>query len=80
MSIMRHMASPALDPVEDEKKTTLYRAQTDVADGTVSVIDEEVSGSDGDDALKLAGSHAHHFDEAYYKRLRWKIVSQELDL
>lgn len=39
------------------------------------VIEEDVSSSDGDDALKLAGTHAHHFDEKYYTRLRRKIVS-----
>jgi hypothetical protein len=36
---------------------------------------EEISSADGDDALKLAGSHAYQFDDKYYTRLRWKIVS-----
>lgn len=49
--------------------------------GAVTAVDaekrytpDEVS-TDGDDGLKLAGTQAHHFDEEYYKRLRWKIVS-----
>jgi hypothetical protein len=29
----------------------------------------------GDDALNLVGTHAHQFDEKYYRRLRRKIVS-----
>lgn len=37
-------------------------------------ISDTSSSTDGDDALKLAGTEAHHFDEEYYKRLRWKIV------
>ena len=42
----------------------------------VSVHDkQEVSSTEGDDALKLAGTHRHNFDEKYFNRLRWKIVS-----
>ena len=36
-------------------------------DGKVSI--------QGDDALKLVGTHVHQFDEKYYRRLRRKIVS-----
>ncbi|KAK5120441.1 hypothetical protein LTR85_006380 [Meristemomyces frigidus] len=43
--------------------------------GVVSLPDskEDVSPADGDDGLKLAGTHGHHFDEKYYARLRRKI-------
>lgn len=36
---------------------------------------EEVSSTEGDDALKLAGTHHHDFDEKYFTRLPWRIVS-----
>ena len=44
--------------------------------GTASpVIEKEASiVSDDDDALKVAGIAAHHFDEKYYARLKRKIV------
>lgn len=44
--------------------------------GTSSPVtqDEPSIVSDGDDALNLAGTHAHTFDEKYYARLRRKIV------
>lgn len=62
-------------PIEDEKNPRLYGTE-DVAGKTATeVIEEDVSSSDGDDALKLAGTHAHHFDEKYMLRLRRKIVS-----
>lgn len=50
--------------------------EKEVATGIISLPDsqEDVSSSDGDDALKLAGTHAHNFDEKYYARLRRKIV------
>lgn len=41
---------------------------------TPTTKDDASSLSDGDDALKLAGTHAHTFDEKYYARLRRKIV------
>lgn len=54
---------------DEEKKPRHYE----------EVVEDDVDSSDvvsdGDDALKLAGSHAHHFDEKYYLRLRRKIVS-----
>lgn len=52
----------------DDEKTTAPTVEVDV-----DPSDGEVSSSDGDDALKLAGTHAHHFDEKYYLRLRRKI-------
>lgn len=49
-------------------------------EGGASVIDtpdlEKDDSTDGDDALKLAGAHAHHFDEKYFSTLRLKIVSK----
>ena len=44
--------------------------------GTASPATEKEASivSDGDDALKLAGTDAHHFDEKYYARLKRKIV------
>lgn len=62
--------------VSDEKNPGYAQeAESKPEIGTTTTIEEEVASSDGDDALKLAGTHAHHFDEEYYKRLRWKIVS-----
>ena len=56
---------------DDEKNPRLFEAE---AKGSV-VVEEDVGSSDGDDALKLAGTHAHQFDEEFNRRLRWKIVS-----
>jgi hypothetical protein len=44
--------------------------------GTASPATEKEASivSDGDDALKVAGTDAHHFDEKYYARLKRKIV------
>lgn len=36
---------------------------------------DEASSTDGDDALKLAGTQGHHFDVHYFKRPRWKMSS-----
>lgn len=55
---------------DDEKNP--YGAEAGV---TAMTAEEDGSSSDGDDALKLAGTHAHHFDEQYNARLRRKIVS-----
>ena len=67
-------------PIDDEKASMPYVdvGKTDVGTGMTAIIEEDVNSSDGDDALKLAGTHAHHFDEKYYARLRWKIVSHEI--
>jgi MFS transporter, ACS family, allantoate permease len=66
---------PASDavPMDDEKKSAAFGAE---AEASVTVLPaENVASSDGDDALKLVGTHAHQFDEKYYLRLRRKIVS-----
>ena len=72
---MEHAAPSAVTPVEDEKNT--IRSITESKNGadvtTASVSKEDLSSTDGDDALKLAGAHAHHFDEKYFLRLRRKI-------
>lgn len=74
--------------IDNEKSPRLYSAEAETKAGAhmnaMSIVDEDVgtvedlgtSGFSGaDDALKLAGTHAHNFDEQYYRRLRWKIVS-----
>jgi len=65
--------------VDEEKTPRLFEDETE--SGTIStpvvkevIMIEVVDSSDGDDALKLAGTHAHQFDEQYYRRLRRKIV------
>lgn len=50
--------------VEEEKNEVIASASSQVS----------AAASDGDDALKLAGTHAHQFDEQYNLRLRRKIV------
>lgn len=61
--------------IDDEKRISAHNdsAEADMTD--VAVSKEDASYSDGDEALKLAGIHAHQFDEKYYLRLRRKIVS-----
>lgn len=63
---------------EDDKKDQQVPQEAIVETGIVESIaieKDELSSQDGDDALKLAGAHAHQFDEKYYLRLRRKIVS-----
>jgi hypothetical protein len=57
---------------ENEKSLEVQEAST----GTVSPATEKETSivSDGDDALKIAGTDAQHFDEKYYARLKRKIV------
>lgn len=62
---------------EDDKKGHQIPQEAIVEAGIVESIaieKDELSSQDGDDALKLAGAHAHQFDEKYYSRLRRKIV------
>jgi ACS family allantoate permease-like MFS transporter len=68
--------SPIL-PIDEEKRPRIHDGKADIETGVASVVDDEkvLSSSDGDDALKLAGTHARHFDEKYNARLRRKIVS-----
>lgn len=61
-------------PIDDEKSPRLGETGDDTRRETSITEGENVS-SDGDDALKLVGTHAHQFDEKYYLRLRRKIVS-----
>lgn len=63
-----------MKPINDEKNPEVHGAEPSVSAG--QIVEEDVGSSDGDDALKLAGTHAHHFDEKYYLRLRRKIVSR----
>ena len=48
----------------------------EMSTGTASPVTEKEASivSDDDDALKVAGTAAHHFDEKYYARLKRKIV------
>ena len=55
--------------IDDEK------SPTNAGVSGTSVNEGDIASSDGDDALKLVGTHAHEFDEKYYLRLRRKIVS-----
>ena len=57
-----------LVPNEAEVKPT-------ASTNTTPVDKDEVVSADTDDALKLAGTQVHQFDDKYYARLRRKIVS-----
>ncbi len=59
--------------IDDEKISNPHEAET--GGPAMSIIEKDDTSMDGDDALKLAGTHAHHFDEKYYVQLRRKIVS-----
>ena len=61
----------ALDEI-NEKSLGVHEVSTGI--DTPTTKDDASSVSDGDDALKLAGTHAHTFDKKYYARLRRKIV------
>lgn len=67
-------------PIDDEKVPKLHdhdlKAEPAITedDRRDSTSKEDVSSLEGDDALKLVGTHAHRFDEKYYRRLRLKIV------
>lgn len=63
-------------PIDNEKNQGGLDNDEKAVAGVVTEIDEDVASSDGDDALRLAGTHAHQFDEKYYLRLRRKIVCQ----
>lgn len=69
-------AAPAqkLDNKEDKSQSPQEVIDTS-QDDTAAVEKDNGSSQDGDDALKLAGTHAHQFDEKYFQRLRRKIVS-----
>ncbi|EJT97462.1 MFS general substrate transporter [Dacryopinax primogenitus] len=58
--------------MEDEEKIFV---DAEAAVAALPVLDEasEVETADGDDALKLVGTHVHQFDDKYYARLRRKI-------
>ena len=59
----------------DEKASSFDAPKSESTIIATSIVEDNVKASDGDDALKLAGTHAHQFDEKYYLRLRRKIVS-----
>jgi MFS transporter, ACS family, allantoate permease len=79
---MANTLNPTIAIMDDEKTAASDMETKARALATPTV--EEVSSQDGisldgDDALKLAGTNAHHFDEKYYLRLRRKIVSLRRD-
>lgn len=60
-------------PIDEGKNPRLF--DVEAKDGIHEVVVEtELDSSDNDDALKLAGTSMHHFDDAYYARLKRKIV------
>jgi hypothetical protein len=65
-----------MSPIDIEKNTTPNEVEVVPVASTDAkvVVETEVVSLDGDDALKLAGTHVYHFDDKYYARLRWKIV------
>lgn len=60
---------------DDEKNPGVYETEPNADVVATPIVEKDVVASEGDDALRLAGTHAHHFDEQYYLRLRRKIVS-----
>jgi hypothetical protein len=66
-----------MSPIDMEKNTTPNEAEIGSAVDTNAAPcgKDEISSLDGDDAFKLAGAHASKFDDQYYARLRWRIVS-----
>ncbi|KAK5745896.1 hypothetical protein LTR17_001025 [Elasticomyces elasticus] len=66
MSSISHPPASTLD----EEKNGVSKTTNTV---TVDEKDTTSLSSDGDDGLKLVGTHVHHFDEKYMKRLRLKI-------
>jgi len=73
---MTQVPSSSIIPIDNEKNQSGLDTDEKAVAGIVTEIDEDVASSDGDDALRLAGTHAHQFDEKYYLRLRRKIVCQ----
>lgn len=63
--------------MDNEKRHDNPQAATIKSDPIdTTAIEKDNISHDGDDALKLAGSHAcGEFDEKYYSRLRRKIAS-----
>lgn len=72
---MSGVASSPIVPVDDEKNPGYFEEKNQPHANASTIKDDDVSSADGDDALKLAGTHAEHFDDKYYLRVRRKIVS-----
>ena len=76
------MSTPTpIVPNDEEKHHTTDEKDSKPDFGIGTTNERQDSGSEdgkglvqGDDALRLVGTHAHQFDEKYYRRLRWKIV------
>jgi hypothetical protein len=68
-------------PSIDGKHNTMSEKDLKAGSDIATANDQQDLGSDdgksstqGDDALRLVGTHAHQFDEKYYRRLKRKIV------
>jgi hypothetical protein len=75
---MAQISSSAITPTGDDKKEKGSEPEVDINVGDVFPavdVEKDVASADGDDALRLAGTHAHQFDEKYYLAVRRKIVS-----
>ena len=74
--------TPSLErPLDNEKNITIYEAEPrrgSILNGSVEIEKKDVSSSDGDDGLKLAGTHAQDFDDKYMSSVRRKIVSRKV--
>ena len=69
------MAGPTSTTVVDTANEKTPEVQeTSTGPASPATEKEACFVSDGDDALKVAGTDAHHFDEKYYARLKRKIV------
>lgn len=76
LPIMTQVPSSTITPTNDDKNAKGYEPEVDISAGdTLPAVEKDVASEDGDDALRLAGTHAHQFDEKYYLALRRKIVS-----
>lgn len=73
---MAAVPSSHVQPTDNEKLyDSPHEAITETGLIDTAAVEKDNSSQDGDDALKLAGSHAQQFDEKYYLRLRRKIAS-----
>jgi hypothetical protein len=72
---MTQVPPSPLIPFDDEKNPRGYGADAETNISPIASGEESEGSTDGDDALKLVGTHAHHFDAAYNRRLLRKIVS-----
>ncbi|CAN8104709.1 unnamed protein product [Discula destructiva] len=70
---MAQISPSTLPQTDNEKSQGTQEAIVDASLAETTAVGKEDSSQDGDDALRLAGTHAHQFDEKYFQRLRRKI-------